>query len=108
MKKYLFPFVFVMIFFSQNQAGAAYRSFDQAAGVDPAKTVDKTQLEGWITQVDYRQNRFRLMDPRGFERSVTPKSGSIADYHLGDHVKVTMEQRCPWATSIEKIVSKST
>ena len=102
MKKYFFSFVFFFLFLGCS-AQAAYRSFDGAAGIAPSKTVDKTRLEGWIIRVDYEHNRFRLMDPRGFERMVTPKSGTIADYRLGDHVKVTMDQNYPQATLVEKL-----
>ena len=54
-------------------AQAAYHSFEYAAGLPPTEVVDKTQLEGWIVKVDYRDNSFRLLDPRGFERTVTTK-----------------------------------
>ena len=104
MKKCSFSFLFVFFFlFLGCSAQAAYRSFDGAAGIAPSKTVDKTQLEGWIIEVNYQQNHFRLMDPRGFDRKVTPKAGTIADYRLGDHVKVTMDQNYPRATLVEKL-----
>ena len=104
MKKVIFSFVvFFCACFSADVAQAAFRSSDQAAGLAPSVVVDKTQLEGWITKVDYEHNHFRLMDPRGFERVVTPKAGTIAGYHLGDHLKVVIDQHYPHATLIEKL-----
>ena len=104
MKKFACFFVFFFcVYFSGGIAQAAYRSFDGAAGIAPSKTVDKTQLEGWIIEVNYQQNNFRLMDPRGFDRKVTPKAGTIAGYRLGDHVKVVIDQNYPRATLVEKL-----
>ncbi len=84
-------------------AQAAYHSFEYAAGLPPTEAVDKSQLEGWIVKVDYRNNEFRLLDPRGFERTVTTKPGSIGDYRLGDHVKVTIDPDYRVAPLIEKV-----
>ena len=84
-------------------AQAAYHSFEYAAGLSPTEVVDKTQLEGWIVKVDYRGNTFRLLDPRGFERTIHLKRGSIGEYRLGDHVKVSIDPDYRVAPFIEKI-----
>lgn len=73
----------------------------QAAGVK--EMVDKDILEGWIIGVDYRHSRFRLLDPRGFQRHVTTKPGTIGDYRLGDRVKVEIDPDHDRARWIEKL-----
>ena len=84
-------------------ASAAYHSFEGAAGLAPTEVVDKSQLEGWIVKVDYRDNEFRLLDPRGFERTVTAKAGTIGDYRRGDHVKVSIDPDYRVPPVIEKL-----
>ena len=103
MRRQWLSLILLAFCFVTGSAEAAYRSFEGAAGVSPSKTVDKTQLEGWITKVEYKQNTFRLMDPRGFERTVTLKPGWINDYRLGDHVKVSIDRDFPWTTLVEKL-----
>ena len=103
MKKSVFYFVvFLSVVLCASPAQAAYRSFEYAAGLPPTQAVDKTQLEGWIVSVDYNHGRFRLLDPRGFERTVLTKPGTIGDYHRGDHVKVSMDRDREWMSVIEK------
>ncbi len=100
-------FVFLLVCFGLVWPGpaahAAYHSFEYAAGLSPTEVVDKTQLEGWITQVDYRGDKFRVFDPRGFERTVRTKPGTIGDYRRGDHVKVTIDRDYQRAGLIEKM-----
>ena len=84
-------------------AHAAYHSFEYAAGLSPTEVVDKTQLEGWIVKVDYTKSSFRLLDPRGFERTVKIKPGNIGDYHRGEHVKVTINPDYRLPPLVEKI-----
>jgi hypothetical protein len=72
-----------------------------AAGM--TELVDKDNLEGWIVRIDYRGNQFRVLDPRGFERRVTPKSGIIGDYKIGDKVRIVMDPEYKRAASIEKL-----
>ena len=84
-------------------AHAAYHSFEYAAGLSPTEAVDKSQLEGWIVKVDYTKSTFRLLDPRGFERTVKIKPGSIGDYHRGEHVKVTINPDYRLSPLVEKI-----
>lgn len=84
-------------------AEAAYHSFEGAAGLPATEAVDKSQLEGWIVKVDYRDNSFRLLDPRGFERTVTTKPGIIGHYRLGDHVKVSIDPDYRISPTIEKM-----
>ena len=84
-------------------AHAAARSFEHAAGLSPTETVDKTQLEGWIVKVDYKQNNFRILDPRGFERTVFTKPGTIGDYQRGDHVKVSIDRDREWMSQVVKL-----
>ena len=104
MKKTIFSFSALLFLVSPlSSAQAAYHSFDQAAGLSPTEIVDKTQLQGWIVKIDYKQNNFRLMDPRGFERKVTAKFGTIGQYRIGDHVKVTVNPDWRLASQIEKI-----
>ena len=104
MRKMIFSFsAFLFLFSSASPVQAAYHSFDYAAGLAPTETVDKSQLEGWIVKVDYKQNNFRLMDPRGFERKVTARFGTIGQYRIGDHVKVTVNPDWRLASQIEKI-----
>ncbi len=99
-------FFFLMVCFSLGCAGtsahAAYHSFEYAAGLSPTEVVDKNQLEGWIVKVDYNKNSFRLLDPRGFQRTVRTKLGIIGGYRLGDHVKVTIDPDYNRAGVIEK------
>ena len=101
-KSFVFLLVFLGLGWVGTAAHAAHHSFEYAAGLSPTETVDKTQLEGWITRVDYNKNSFRLFDPRGFERTVRTKPGTIGDYHLGDHVKVTIDPEYQRASLIEK------
>ena len=104
MKKVIGSFIiFLGLCSSVSPVHAAYHAFDQAAGSGPSTAVDKSQLEGWITQVNYQRSNFRMLDPRGFERTITLKPGIIADYRMGDHVKVTMQQTYPYATLVEKL-----
>ena len=104
MKKFLIVLAGLMCFSSwTGTAQAAFHSFDYAAGLSPTQTVDKTQLEGWIIKVDYRQSSIRLMDPRGFERTVPVKHGTIGDYRRGDHVKVTLDREREWLSQVEKV-----
>ena len=103
MKKNIIFLVIGAVLAGGGPANAAYRSFDYAAGLSPAETVDKTKMEGWVTKVDYRLNRFRILDPRGFERAVTVKPGTIGDYRRGDHVRVSLDTVRPWASMVEKI-----
>ena len=93
----------VAVFSGVGTARAAYHSFDYAAGLSPTEVVDKTKIEGWVVNVDYRQNRLRVLDPRGFERSVATKTGTISDFRRGDYVKVALDLERPWASSIEKL-----
>ena len=86
-----------------RSAEAAYHSFEYAAGLSPTEVVDKTKLEGWIVKVDYKQNSFRLLDPRGFERTIQTKPGTIGDYQRGDHVKVSIDREREWLSQIEKL-----
>ena len=86
-----------------GKAQAAYHSFEQAAGLAPTEVVDKTQLEGWIVKVDYKQNSFRLLDPRGFERTISTKPGTIGDFQRGDHVKVSIDREREWMSQIVKL-----
>jgi hypothetical protein len=88
---------------SASFAHAAYHSFEGAAGLAPTEVVDKSQLEGWIVKVDYRGNSFRLLDPRGFERTVKTLPGAIGSYRLGDHVKVSIDPDYRVAPLIEKV-----
>lgn len=72
-----------------------------AAGV--TGLVDKDILEGWILSVDYRANHFRLLDPRGFQKRIATKSGIIAEYKLGDKVRVEIDPDYQRARTIEKL-----
>ena len=72
-----------------------------AAGM--SEPVDKDNLEGWIIGVNYQKSVFRLLDPRGFQRLVTTKPGTIGDYRLGDKVRVEIDPEYDRARSIEKI-----
>ncbi len=87
------------VFFSPGFASAV--DMGSAAGVK--EPVDKHVMEGWITRVDYRSSQFRLLDPRGFQRQVTTKPGTIGDYRLGDHVRVEIDPDYKRARLIEKI-----
>ena len=89
--------------YALTPAYAAYHSFEYAAGLSPTEVVDKTQMEGWIVKVDYRNNSFRLLDPRGFERTVRTKHGVIGHYRLGDHVKVSINSDYRVSPLIEKL-----
>lgn len=82
-------------------ASASAVEMGAAAGV--SEPVDKHLMEGWITQVDYRRGQFRLLDPRGFQRQVTTKPGTIGDYRLGDHVRVEIDPDYKRARLIEKL-----
>ncbi len=103
MKKIFVLFACLSLALPGITAQAAYHSFEYAAGLKPTEAVDKTQLEGWITKVDYSKNSFRLLDPRGFERTVITKLGMIGDYRRGDHVKVTIDPDYQRAGMIQKI-----
>ena len=104
MKKTVFSFMALLLISLPGAAAlAAYHSFEYAAGMPPTQAVDKTQLEGWIVKVEYKQNCFRLLDPRGFERTVSTKPGTIGDYHRGDHVKVSIDRDRVWMSTIEKV-----
>lgn len=103
MKKDLLLLLVLILCAFPGTASAAYHSFDYAAGLSPTEVVDKTQLEGWITKVEYKYSRFRILDPRGFERMVTTKPGTIGDYRLGDHVKVVIDRDRLIASDIQKI-----
>jgi hypothetical protein len=103
MKNLLLSCMIILALSPLSSASAAYQSFDYAAGLSPTEKVDKTQLEGWIVKVDYRQSTFRMLDPRGFERTVTVKPGIIGDYRIGDRVKVSLTPGRPWANVIEKL-----
>jgi len=72
-----------------------------AAGV--TGLVDKDNLEGWIINIDYRANLFRLLDPRGFQKRVATKPGVIGDYRIGDKVRVEIDPDYKRARTIEKI-----
>jgi hypothetical protein len=77
-------------------------------GVGPrggSELVDKNNLEGWIIGVDYRGGYFRLLDPRGFQRRVVTKPGTIADYRLGDRVRVQIDPDYKRARWVEKLYS---
>lgn len=102
MKRSLFCFG-VLLFAVSGAAHAAYHSFEYAAGSAPTEVVDKTQMEGWIVKVDYKGNNFRMLDPRGFERSVTPKFGTIGDYQRGDRVKVRIDRDREWMSEVVKL-----
>ena len=97
--------VFVLLAAGAFSFLGAGRSFavemGPAAGV--TEPVDKDNLEGWIIGVNYQKSMFRLLDPRGFQRVVTTKSGTIGDYHLGDKVRVEIDPDYERARSIEKI-----
>mgnify|MGYP001612807170 FL=1 len=67
------------------------------------ETVDKNRLEGWIVRIDYGRSNFRMLDPRGFERRVTTKPGTIGDYRIGDKVRVEIDPGYKRARSIEKL-----
>ena len=103
MKKIFFVLLFYASLGSGVPAHAAYHSFEGAAGLPVTEVVDKTQMEGWIVKVDYTKSTFRLLDPRGFERTVRIKPGSINDYRRGDHVKVTIDPDYRVAPFIEKV-----
>ena len=103
MKKILFSFAVLFSALRLATADAAYRSFEYAAGLPSTQAVDKTQLEGWVVSVDYHHGSFRLLDPRGFERSVTVKSGTIGDYRRGDHVKVSLDRDRAWMSTVQKL-----
>ena len=104
MKKNVFSFAaFLFAALCGSSAQAAYRSFDYAAGLSPTQSVDKTQLEGWIVKVDSKQNSFRILDPRGFERTISTKPGTIGDYQRGDHVKVSIDRDREWMSQIVKL-----
>ena len=103
MKKILFVLLLCAGLGSGVSAYAAYHSFEGAAGLPATEAVDKSQLEGWIVKVDYHHNAFRILDPRGFERTVTTKSGAIGGYRMGDHVKVSIDPDYRVAPTIEKI-----
>ena len=102
-KTYVFLLVFLGLGWAGADAHAAYHSFEYAAGLSPTEVVDKTQLEGWIVKVDYNKGTFRMLDPRGFERTVRTKLGTIGDYRRGDHVKVSVDPDYRLAAFIEKI-----
>ena len=93
----------ILVLTASSPAQAAYHSFDYAAGSSPTEAVDKTQLEGWIVKVDYKGSNFRILDPRGFERTVTVKPGAIGDYRRGDHVKVILDPDREWMSQIAKL-----
>jgi hypothetical protein len=101
-KTFLFILACLILGAAGENAEAAYHSFEYAAGLSPTESVDKTQLEGWIVKVDYNKSSFRMLDPRGFERTVRTKSGTIGDYRRGDHVKVTIDRDYQRASFIEK------
>jgi hypothetical protein len=93
--------LFFLGLFTMTTAVSQAIEMGPAAGVPEA--VDKDQLEGWITSVDYRSSDFRLLDPRGFQRRVTAKPGTIGDYRLGDRVRVIIDPDYDRAESIEKL-----
>ena len=103
MRKKLFFLLLCAGLSSGTSAHAAYHSFEYAAGLSPTEAVDKTQMEGWIVKVDYTKSTFRLLDPRGFERTVKIKPGNIGDYHRGEHVKVTINPDYRLAPLVEKV-----
>ena len=94
----LFVFIFAQ-FLAVSAAPAA--EMGPAAGV--TGLVDKDNLEGWIIGIDYRSNHFRVLDPRGFQRSVTTKPGMIGDYRIGDKVRVEIDPDYKRARMVEKI-----
>ena len=103
MKKAILFLIAALSVLIPGPAQAAYHSFDQAAGLKPTETVDKSQLEGWIVKVDYKQNSFRVLDPRGFERTVFTKPGTIGGFQRGDHVKVSIDREREWMSQIVKL-----
>ena len=103
MKKILFSFAILFPALWLANADAAYHSFEYAAGLPSTQAVDKTQLEGWVVSVDYHHGSFRLLDPRGFERSITVRPGTIGGYRRGDHVKVSLDRDREWMSTVEKL-----
>ena len=104
MKKTILSLIAFLCVLPQGPAAqAAYHSFEGAAGLAPTEAVDKTQLEGWIVKVDYKQGSFRILDPRGFERTVFTKPGTIGDFQRGDHVKVSIDRDREWLSQIVKL-----
>lgn len=103
MKSFVFALWLTCCFSFSAGAATMVNPSGPAAGGAASTAVDKTHLEGWVTKVNYQKSSFRLMDPRGFERTVMLKPGHIAGYRLGDHVKVTLEQNYPYATLVEKL-----
>jgi len=76
---------------------------DLAASTGQTEVIDKNRLEGWIVRIDYNKNHFRLLDPRGFERRVVTKPGTIGDYRIGDKVRVEIDPGYKRASLIEKL-----
>ena len=100
MKKVAFVLLALFAFWGVRTASAAEMVGAVAGSME---SVDKNKLEGWIIGVDYRNNNFRLLDPRGFQRRVVTKPGTIGDYHLGDRVRVEIDPDYKRARSIEKL-----
>lgn len=76
---------------------------DALAPAPQTEVLDKNRLEGWIIGVDYRNSNFRVLDPRGFQRRVATKPGTIGDYKLGDRVRVEIDPGYKRASMIEKL-----
>jgi hypothetical protein len=76
---------------------------DTNVSAGKTEALDKNHLEGWINQVNYPENKFRMLDPRGFQSRVITKPGMIGDYKVGDRVRVEFEPGHNRANSIEKL-----
>lgn len=93
--------LFALSLFAPFAGAASAVEMGSAAGVP--ERVDKDVLEGWIIAVDYHGSKFRLLDPRGFQRQVVTRPGTIGDYRLGDRVRVEIDPDYDRAHTIEKL-----
>ena len=84
-------------------AGASAAQAAEPGAVLDSSLIDKNHLEGWIVRIDYTKSHFRLLDPRGFEKRVVTKPGTIGDYRIGDKVRVEIDPGYKRASVIEKI-----
>ena len=96
-------FAFFVLGFSPFLGVPSVSAAERGAVLGTAESVDKNNLEGWIIEVDYQKNAFRLLDPRGFQRRVITKPGMIGDYRIGDKVRVVIDPDYGRAGSIEKL-----
>ncbi len=100
MKLTVFCVVSLMVILTPYVSQADISSPAQAPTLESS---DPNVFEGWIVKIEYNKNRFRLLDPRGFEKKINTKPGIIGDYRMGDHIRVEVDPVIKTAYTIEKL-----